>query len=588
MITTVLERIESIRTRNQLNIKAINKHLYKLIYNPELLIIASKSHKVILNKSKTNVEKDESSIIKKTSISLKNQSFRFNIKEIQNIKNNNKKLSFTESFDKNKTIQSVIILVLEAIYDPIFSLYNKSFQKQYCYQEALKELKTQWTNVIWILEGNIESNYKNIEQKNLVKILRKKIQDEKFIQLIWKLIRIPIKINGILYVSKKGISSNNLLSSLLLNIYLNEFDIFLEELCIKSNTKPQKKVFYNKKIFKITSDHVERFTNKNRNAVSKFFEQNDRKIRKLQNTQTFGSFINNGKLSCQKIKFIRYENTWKFGVKGSKTLSKNLKKIIEIFINSIFELTRSFKKINLIYFPKAKVEFLGYLLTTRKIFFPSEDSKITKQKNGIKINFYIPTHNIIKKLSQQNFCTKSGKGMTKKGWIIYPDELIIKKYKNLLKNLQTYYSFGKNYQSSLNRLNYILKFSCAHTLASKHRSSLSRQIKILNDIRFKTRSREESNKESYKMGIQIMEQNFLSEPRKINILSSNVCFICNKTKKLEIHHIKKLARTTIEFQNKTINLLIKKINKKQVCLCPLCHFNISKTDLMPKNRDKNT
>jgi hypothetical protein len=535
---TVLERIESIRTRNQINIKAINKHLYKIVYSKQLLTIAynklyfgPKSRK--LNKNKEN----------------QSDHCLFFIKKIKDI--------------KNKLIKKEILIILEAIYESTFSLYNNSFQKKYCCHKVLKEIKTQWTNITWLIEGNTKPNYESLDCKILIKILRKKIQDERFIKLIWKLTRIQIKINGINYISRKGISRTSILSSLLLKIYINEFDILLEELRIKSIKNSTKKVQYNPEVFKIQIYQCEKLANKGRTKLSKFHQK-----------KFVTSFYLEPGLNCRKIKFVRYESNWKFAIKGPRLLCKKLKKIIKIFSNAVFKLTSPSQKIKIRYFSRGNIKCLGYHLKTKTIAFPKIITKTSKHSIGIKINLHIPTNNIIRNLYEKNFSTTSGKGITKKNWIIHSDKIIVIKYNNLLRTLQNYYSLGINYRSSINRIKHILNFSCAHTLATKHRSNISIQLKRIHWLKLDLKFDENQNTKNFKLDTQTLDTNIQYYDDGNKLISNNTCFICNRDEKFETQYVKTVQSKTIHLQN--INILLDRINRKNFHICSTCHLNTTK------------
>ena len=576
MIIKVLERIESIRTRNQVNIKARNKDFHKLICNRDLLTLVSKSKHKPSYRSNGKLEKSSSAFIEELSFSLRNQSFNFTIKENSATKNIINTIALKENFQKNILLKDVLVLLLEAVYEPIFSVYNNSFQTKYCCHVALKEVKTQWTNINWILEGGIDSTYADLNQKRLITIIRKKIQDEKFIQLIWKFLRIPIKIKGTLYTPRKGIYSENTLSLLLIKIYTNELDIFLEELCFKSTKQNPKGRFYNTARINYKTCNLGESNSRRRQAVSQFSKNSGREIKESKISNNLLSFVPKMNLTYRKVRFIRYEQTWKLGIEGSKILCQNLKKIIEIFLTASFKSMISFKEVKMTYFPKETIDFLGYLLEAKKIVFLSKGSKPNRKRTGTKIILYLPIKSIVKKLIKKNFCTTSGRGKTKKGWIIYPDEIILTKYKNLLTKLKNYYILGKNYQPSLHRISHILKFSCAHTLAGKRRSSLSNQIKRLKTLTLNLREDKETNNNRARTGPQTMENIFRSTTKKTNLVLYPPCFLCNGTENLETYSMKLASKRIkrIQPEIEKIIVLLNALNKKQSCICINCQGNI--------------
>ncbi|OLR27657.1 hypothetical protein BLD50_00550 [Bacillus cereus] len=70
----------------------------------------------------------------------------------------------------------------------------------------------------------------NIDHHILINILKKKIQDEKFIRLIWKLLRAGYMEFGTFANSLVGTPQGSLVSPILANVYLHELDNKAEEL----------------------------------------------------------------------------------------------------------------------------------------------------------------------------------------------------------------------------------------------------------------------------------------------------------------------------------------------------------------------
>ncbi len=94
---------------------------------------------------------------------------------------------------RDKVVQEVIRMILEAIYDSPYGAYfrptSHGFRPQRSCHSALKEIREKWSATNWLIEGDVQACFDDISHQTLVDILRKKITDERFISLIWKLLK---------------------------------------------------------------------------------------------------------------------------------------------------------------------------------------------------------------------------------------------------------------------------------------------------------------------------------------------------------------------------------------------------------------
>lgn len=89
----------------------------------------------------------------------------------------------------DKLVQEVLRMVLEAVYEPIFSNNSHGFRPKRSCHTALSYLKKDFTGVTWFIEGDIKGCFDNINHNVLVDIIGRKIKDERLCQLIWKFLR---------------------------------------------------------------------------------------------------------------------------------------------------------------------------------------------------------------------------------------------------------------------------------------------------------------------------------------------------------------------------------------------------------------
>ena len=85
---------------------------------------------------------------------------------------------------RDKLLQEVIRMFLEAIYEPNFSDFSHGFRPNRSCHTALKQAKIYFTGAKWFVEGDIKGCFDNIDHDKLIEILQRKIKDSKFINII--------------------------------------------------------------------------------------------------------------------------------------------------------------------------------------------------------------------------------------------------------------------------------------------------------------------------------------------------------------------------------------------------------------------
>ena len=84
----------------------------------------------------------------------------------------------------------------------------------------------------WTLEGDLESFFDRIDHGILLTLLRKRIADERLIELIRKFLKAGYLQDWQWYATYSGSPQGGVLSPLLSNIYLLEFDRYVEEVLV--------------------------------------------------------------------------------------------------------------------------------------------------------------------------------------------------------------------------------------------------------------------------------------------------------------------------------------------------------------------
>ena len=172
METQVLVRLEALRIRNA-NRDWVNCDLYRLLYRPDLYEIAYE--KIKSNPGNMTTGTDGSTLdgfsyaaMGDIIRSLRDEQFQFKPVRREYIpKTNGKMRPLGIPSPRDKIVQEVIHMILEAIYDspygPCFHEASHGFRPNRSCHTALREFRRKWTGVVWIIEGDIKSCFDEID-----------------------------------------------------------------------------------------------------------------------------------------------------------------------------------------------------------------------------------------------------------------------------------------------------------------------------------------------------------------------------------------------------------------------------------------
>nr|YP_010018101.1 maturase K [Primula secundiflora]QOJ47716.1 maturase K [Primula secundiflora] len=93
-----------------------------------------------------------------------------------------------------------------------------------------------------------------------------------------------------------------------------------------------------------------------------------------------------------------------------------------------------------------------------------------------KFDTIVPIIPLIRSLSKAKFCNLLGHPISKPVWADLSDSDIIDRFGRIYRNISHYYS-GSSKKMSLYRIKYIIRLSCARTLARKHKSTVRAFLK---------------------------------------------------------------------------------------------------------------
>src|SRR5215211_9048040 len=84
----------------------------------------------------------------------------------------------------DKLVQEVVRMILERIYEPLFKDSSHGFRPKRSCHTALKSMQKGWTGTKWLVDIDIKGYFNNINHEILMELLKKKIEDTQFLNLI--------------------------------------------------------------------------------------------------------------------------------------------------------------------------------------------------------------------------------------------------------------------------------------------------------------------------------------------------------------------------------------------------------------------
>ena len=269
-------------------------------------------------------------------------------------------------------------MILESIYESTFSKSSHGFRPKRSCHTALRQIQNTFTGTHWFVEGDIEACFDSFDHHVLIDLLRRRIDDEAFIGLIWKLLKSGYMEQWTYHRTYCGTPQGSGISPILANIYLNELDKFMEAL--KSNfdvgsgvgrglTHEYRAATY--QVYKYRNagtaiwgelDNDER---KNRAKVLK-------SLRRVQQSTTPRDPKDSG---YKSIQYTRYADDFIVGVIGSKADAEHVKVAVRDFLSDKLKLKLSDAKTKITH-TSDRARFLGYDITV------SRDQTVKKVGNG--------------------------------------------------------------------------------------------------------------------------------------------------------------------------------------------------------------
>jgi retron-type reverse transcriptase len=598
------------------NIAMVNINVNSLLSSPKFWV-----HCYENIESNSNIFIDEIDLEYFNLLAKKIKSGRFifgPVKKVMMTKLDESNFSSNIVHSYDKIVQKGIVIILEQVSDHKFSDSSFGFRKGKSVHDAISYIRQKVPYGMWAIKGNISQCFDNFDFKRLVSLIRKKYVDHQiFSDLLYKALKSKIISVESSFINKTKTPESFVVSSILLNIYLNEFDLFV----LKDNSL--KKYRFNKK--KVVNSTFTKFLKLKNHEILEA-----ESVKTLKGKKKYWSFLQKLRVSklkeatkrkifCfkfnglnRKIVYVRYADDFIVFVWGTKNDCLEIKKLIKNFLNSQLALNLSKEKTKITYLKKNKVEFLGFNLWQFSSKIPSLKKNVNSTKifdrEGTNLNYgtvmlritplritFSISSVLIKLVDKGLVRYKNGKFFptSYKPALQYDIKNIILYMRAVFIDLTNYYSYCHNWYDAKILYNYFGKYCVAMTIAHKTKSKISKvfakygnELSVI-DVEGKITisygslsnaiiKRKSTNNFFNYDGVLSVENLFFKHLKlgKVQV-THKPCVICGKP--AEMHYIKHVIQVLKKKSFTIFNVyfkIMRFVNRKTILICKEHHLQI--------------
>lgn len=212
-------------------------NLNKLLGDPFFLIavyesICKKPGNMTAGIDKKTMDGISFEYFEKLSVSLKEGSYQIKPARLVEIpKKDGGKRKLAIASPRDKIVQAALACILEGIWEPKFLDSSHGFRPKRSTHSALKLLRNIGSKYTWVIQGDISKCFDSIPHSIIMRRIKRIITCPNTLALILKNLRAGIKEpNGNIIKSDIGAAQGSVLSPILCNITLHEFDGYIERL----------------------------------------------------------------------------------------------------------------------------------------------------------------------------------------------------------------------------------------------------------------------------------------------------------------------------------------------------------------------
>lgn len=508
----------------------------------------------------------------------------------------------------DKLVQEVVRILLEQIYEPIFSENSHGFRPGKSCHSALRQVKNVWNGTKWIIEFDIKGFFDNINHNKMIEFLEKKIDDKRIIHIIRQMLKAGYAQDWKYNATWSGTPQGGVISPILANIYLHELDTFMEDMICQFNKGERRKdnpdykklcrqmIIINRELRELRQKFKE---GKPLNDARKEILRERREIQKKMRVINSRLHVDS---EYRRLRYVRYADDFIIGVIGTRKEAESVMLQVKEYINNVLLLEVSEEK-TCIADANDGVRFLGYDIKT---YTSTKTTKIAWGKGTCnrrtiseKMQLHIPSEKMFQYASKNGygdmaiFRPKSRPALLRRS-----DVEILMTYNAEMRGLANYYSLAQGYKTALQRVIGLAQWSFFATLSHKHKSSIgkvARKMKLSAQSGYELKVNINGIPKSYRLfrlkdhePPKIHNSNVdtpwdttrftMTRSELVQRLNVNTCEYCGKTGGyMEVHHIKALK--DVQGKKQLWQQMMCAMRRKTMVLCVDCHNELHRRDL---------
>jgi group II intron reverse transcriptase/maturase len=579
-----------LRERGRLGLPC--EQLYRQMFNPQLYLLAygriyANTGAMTPGVGQETVDGMSLGKIGRIIEAMRHERYRFRpVRRVLIPKQNGKMRPLGLPTWSDKLVGEVVRLLLEAYYEPTFSDRSHGFRPKRGCHTALREVANTWTGTTWFVEGDVSDCFGSLDHEVMLSTLAERIHDSRFLRLVRGMLTAGYLEDWTWHETLSGAPQGGVASPILSNIYLHKLDVFVETVLIPEYTRGTLRA-RNPAYRKVES------------ALATARRRGDRAgsralVKQLHSLPSQDP----DDPGYRRLRYCRYADDTLLGFAGPKAEAEEIKQRLAAFLRDELKLTLAQDKTLITHARTGAAKFLGYQISVARTDRRTRRTSTTDRRDRRSLNGTVALRvppSVIK--ANSALYLARGRPACRNPLLREDDYTIVAKYGAEYRGIVQYYLLAGDIQR-LHRLRWVMETSMLHTLARKHRSSVSKmaakhKAKIATPYGprtcFEARiARDGRNPLVARFGgIALKRQKTASivdrQPHRplyshkqlIARLLKGRCEICASTDTIEVHHVRMLAdlASAATAQPGWARIMANK-RRKTLVVCDSCHGHI--------------